>query len=162
VFKVDDLMLPLPRRFFVGSGKAVSQVSDLNAFDEALLEAGIGDTNIISVSSILPPDIKEVKMEDLPRGAIIHCVLAQQRGGEGEMITAGIGYAFRKDRQGGYVVEGHMHGTKRALKEILEWKLNGMAKRRGVQLGQYHYKIEELSIPMDHYGACIAALVYLV
>ncbi len=161
MFTVDDLMMPLPQRFFVSSGKAVSPVSDLNAFDEALLEAGIGDTNIISVSSILPPNIKQVEPQGLPHGAFLHCVLAQQRGGEGEMITAGIGYATRRDHGGGYVVEGHMHGTKRALKEVLEWKLNGMAKRRGVALGQYHYKIEELSIPMDNYGACIAALVYL-
>ncbi len=161
MFTVADLMMPLPRRFFVGSGKATSQVSDLNAFDEALLEAGIGDTNVISVSSILPPGIKEVEPQELPHGSIIHCVLAQQRGGEGEMVTAGIGYAFRRDRKGGYVVEGHMHGTKKALKEVLAWKLNGMAKRRGVALGQYRYKIEELSIPLDNYGACIAALVYL-
>lgn len=154
-------MTPLPRRFFVSSGKAVSEVSDLNAFDDALLEAGIGDTNIISVSSILPANIKQVEPCELPLGAIIHSVLAQQRGGEGEMITAGIGFAFRRDRCGGYIVEGHMHGTKRALKEVLEWKLNGMAKRRGVGLGQYHYKIEELSIPMDNYGACIAALIFL-
>lgn len=161
MLSTDDVMMPLPRRFFVSSGKAISGVSDLNAFDEALLEAGIGDTNIISVSSVLPANIKQVAPAELPHGAIIHSVLAQQRGGEGEMITAGIGFAFRRDRGGGYVVEGHMHGTKRALKEVLEWKLNGMAKRRGVRLGQYHYRIEELSIPMDNYGACIAALTFL-
>ena len=29
--------------------------------------------------------------------------------------------------KGGYVAEGHMHGTKKALKEVLEWKMNEMA-----------------------------------
>ncbi len=155
-------MLPLPTKFFVTSGKAVSKVSDLNAFDEALLNAGIGEQNLVSVSSVLPVGVQQVKRRDLPMGAITHCVLAQQRGGEGEMITAGIAYGFRKDGYGGYVAEGHLHGTKGALKEVLEWKMGEMAKLRGVRFNRIEYRIEELSIPMDHYGACLAAVVFLV
>lgn len=154
-------MLPLPAKFFVTSGKAVSRVSDLNAFDEALLNAGIGEQNLVSVSSVLPVEIKQVKRRDLPTGSITYCVLAQQRGGEGEMICAGIAYGFREDGLGGYVAEGHMHGTGKALKEVLEWKLGEMAKLRGIKFGKIEYKIEELSMPMDHYGACLAALVFI-
>ena len=58
------------------------------------------------------------------------------RGGEGEMISAGIAYAFRKDGQGGYVAEGHMHGTKKALREVLEWKMNEMANLRASSLSR--------------------------
>ena len=36
-------MLPIPTKFFVTSGKAVSKVSDLNAFDEALQNAGLAE-----------------------------------------------------------------------------------------------------------------------
>lgn len=155
-------MLPLPSKFFVTSGKAVSRVSDLNAFDEALLNAGIGEQNLVSVSSVLPIGCIQVKRRDLPMGAITHCVLAQQRGGEGEMISAGIAYGFRADGLGGYVAEGHLHGTKSAMKEVLEWKMGEMAKLRGVRFKDIEYKIEEVSIPMDHYGACLAAVVFLV
>src|SRR3989304_6142143 len=105
-------MLPIPRKFFVTSGKAVSRVSDLNAFDGAL-------------------------------------------------INAGIGYGFRDDGYGGYVAEGHMMGTGKALREVLEWKMAEMAKLRGIKFKSLDYKIEELSVPMDHYGACLAALVFL-
>ena len=155
-------MLPLPNKFFVTSGKAVSKVSDLNAFDEALLNAGIGEQNLVSVSSVLPKGASQVKRKELPMGAITHCVLAQQRGGEGEMIAAGIAYGFRNDGLGGYVAEGHIHGTKEALKEVLEWKMGEMAKLRGVRFKALNYKIEEVSIPMDHYGVCLAALVFMV
>ncbi|MCQ5375125.1 MAG: pyruvoyl-dependent arginine decarboxylase [Methanomassiliicoccales archaeon] len=151
----------IPKKFFVTSGCAVSKVSDLNAFDEALLKAKIGELNIVSVSSILPIGAKQVPQRALPMGAITHCVLAQMRGGEGEMISAGIAYGFRKDGKGGYVAEGHMHGTKKALREVLEWKMHEMAKLRGVEFKSIRYKIEELSVPMDHYGACIAALVFV-
>jgi arginine decarboxylase len=154
-------MLPLPTKFFVTSGEAVSRVSDLNAFDQALLKAGIGECNIVSVSSILPVGIKQVDRRTLPMGAITHCVLAQQRGGEGEMISAGIGYAFRTDGQGGYVAEGHMHGTQKNLKEFLRWKMLEMAKLRGIELERIFFKTEEITIPMDHYGAVLAALVFL-
>ncbi|MFQ6107353.1 MAG: pyruvoyl-dependent arginine decarboxylase [Thermoplasmata archaeon] len=154
-------MFTLPKEFFVTSGRASSRVSDLNAFDRALLNARIGEQNLVSVSSVLPAGIEEVAPRDLPVGAMTHCVLAQMRGEEGEMISAGIAYAFRKDSKGGYVSEGHIHGTRAALKEILEWKMAEMARLRNVELENVKFKVEELSIPMDHYGACVAALIYL-
>ncbi len=153
--------LPVPKRFFVSSGKATSKVSELNAFDEALIKARIGEQNLVSVSSILPEGIKKIRAVELPRGAITHCVLAQQSGSEGEMISAGIAYGFRDDEKGGYVAEGHIHGTRKALKEILKWKVDAMALLREVTFKEVFYRIEELTIPMDHYGVCLAALVYL-
>jgi arginine decarboxylase len=154
-------MLNIPQKFFVTSGKAVSKVSDLNAFDEALQNAGLSEQNIVSVSSVLPVGVRQVRKRDLPMGAITFCVLAQQRGGEGETISAGIAYGYREDGLGGYVAEGHMHGTKKSLQEVLEWKLGEMAKLRGIKFRRLEYRIEELSIPMDHYGACLAACVFL-
>ncbi len=151
----------VPKKFFVSSGCAVSKVSDLNAFDQALRNAKIGELNLVSVSSVLPVGAKKVAARELPMGCITHCVLAQMRGGEGEMISAGIAYAHRKDGKGGYVAEGHMHGTKKALKEVLEWKMNEMANLREVELMRISYAIEELSIPMDHYGTCLGALVFV-
>ena len=149
-------MLPIPSRFFVTSGRAASKVSDLNAFDAALTDAGLSEQNLVYVSSVLPVNIRQVKWQELPMGAIT------QRGGEGEMISAGIAYGFRDDGRGGYVAEGHMNGTGRALREVLEWKMGEMAKLRGIKFRKIEYKIEELSIPMDHYGACLAALVFMV
>jgi arginine decarboxylase len=47
------------------------------------------------------------------------------------------------------------------LKEILEWKMNEMAKLRGIRLKKIYYRIEELEIPLDHYGVCISAIIFL-
>ena len=44
-----DLM---PRKFFVTSGTALSDISEMNAFDQALVEAGIAEANLVPVSSI--------------------------------------------------------------------------------------------------------------
>src|SRR3989442_12219931 len=154
-------MLPIPTKFFVTSGKAVSKVSDLNAFDEALQNAGLAEQNIVSVSSVLPVGIRAVRRRDLPMGAITHCVLAQQRGGEGETISAGIAYGFRDDDFGGYGAEGHMPRTKNSLRAGMGWRLGGMAKLRGGKFRRVDYRIENLSNPMDHLGACLAALGFL-
>ena len=106
-------MYLIPKKFFVTSGFAVSMVSDLNAFDKALINADIGEQNLVSVSSVLPEGAKQVPARELPMGAVTHCILAQMRGSEGEMISAGIAYGFRKDGKGGYVAEGHIHGSKK-------------------------------------------------
>ena len=154
-------LVPVPSRFFVTSGKGINKTSELNAFDLALLQARIGEQNLVSVSSVLPIGVRQVDREPIPRGAITHGVLARHAGGEGEVISAGIAYGFRVDGQGGYVAEGHLHGTQKSLKEFLKWRMEEIAHFRGVELRRIHYRTEELSIPMDHYGVCVAACVFL-
>src|SRR5256885_14953260 len=110
-------MLPLPTKFFVTSGKAVSKVSDLNAFDEALQNAGLAEQNIVSVSSVLPVGIRAVRRRDLPMGAITHCVLAPQRGGEGQTISAGLADGVRHAAFGGVFAAGPFHRGKNSLRE---------------------------------------------
>ncbi len=156
-----ETLVPIPTRFFVTSGRGINKTSELNAFDLALLKAGIGEQNLVSVSSILPSGIKQIERRPIPMGAVTHCVLARHAGGEGEVISAGIAYAFRADGSGGYVAEGHLHGTQKALKEFLRWRMEEIGHFRGVELLRINYRTEELSIPMDHYGVCIAACVFL-
>jgi len=148
----------LPSRFFATSGKALSQVSSINAFDRALMDAGIGEYNIVGVSSVLPKGIRKVKRIDLPRGTILHCVLASMRGTGGETISSGIAYAFRSDGQGGYVVEAHGHLDASSTRDLLRRKIDEMASLRGIRIEKVEYVVEEISVPMGSYGACVAVL----
>src|SRR2546427_11578586 len=124
-------MLPIPTRFFVTSGRAVSKISDLNAFDAALTDAGLSEQNLVYVSSVLPVNIRQIKWKELPMGAITHCVLAQQRGGEGEMISAGIAFGFRDDGHGGGGGEGHMDGAGEGLRGGVAGERGGGGEHRG-------------------------------
>ncbi len=135
-------------------------VSDLNAFDRALISAGIGEQNLVSVSSVIPEGAKCTGYCEMPMGAVTHCVLAQMRGTGGETISAGIAYAYRMDDKGGYVVEGHMHGSAELLKKSLTWKMNEMSKIRDMEFSEVRFVTEELDIPVDHYGCCVVALVF--
>lgn len=57
-----------PEKYQVVSGKGSSQYS-LVAFDNALIDAGISDYNLLRVSSILPPNCRCTVKLDVPKGA---------------------------------------------------------------------------------------------
>ncbi len=153
-------MILIPSKFFVTSGAATSPVSPLNAFDLALMEADIGEQNLVCVSSVIPVNAKLTENREMPMGAVTHCVLAQMRGVEGETISAGIAYVMRKDGYGGYVAEGHLHGSGDSLKEELKNKMDEMSRIRNVEFGEINFVIEELKIPKGKYGCCVAAVVF--
>jgi len=150
----------IPKEFFVTSGRATSPVSQLNAFDLALKNAGVSQCNLVAVSSILPPGCKERKWRKLPAGSITFAVLARMNGEEGTTIGAGIAWAWEADGKYGMVAEAHGHMDHKAIKETLEWKMKEMAEIRNVEIGKIRYRIEILRVPMDHYGCVLAALVY--
>ena len=127
-------MIPMsftPSKFFITSGYATSPISDLNAFDLALLKAQISEQNLVAVSSVIPVGAEEVEVRELPMGAVTFCVLSQMRGRSGD-----------------------------SLKEELSRKMKEMSRIRGVEFGEIHYRIEELQVPQDEYGCCISALVF--
>jgi len=150
----------IPKEFFVTSGKAVSPVSELNAFDLALKKAGIAQCNLVCVSSILPRECKEINKQNIEAGSITYSVLARMDGDEGTTIGAGIAWAWAKSKKYGLVAEAHGYMDKKALEETLEWKIKEMAKIRGIKIGQIQMRIEDLRVPMDNYGCVISALVY--
>lgn len=150
----------IPQEFFIVSGKAISSVSELNAFDLALTKAGIGQCNLVPVSSILPPGCKERKWRKIPPGCVTFAVIARMDGSEGTTIGAGIAWAWEKNGKYGLVAEAHGYMDKKALKETLEWKIKEMAEIRKIEINRINYRMEVLRVPMDHYGCVIAALVF--
>ena len=150
----------IPKEFFITSGKAVSPVSELNAFDLALKRAGIGQCNLVCVSSILPRNCTEVEMHNIDAGAVTFSVMARMDGDEGTTIGAGIAWAWARSKKYGLVAEAHGFMDKKALEETLEWKIREMAKIRSIQIGPIQKRMEVQRVPMDNYGCVISALVY--
>lgn len=154
----------LPKFFFLTKGKAASSISPLNAFDEALMAAGITQCNLVSVSSILPPDAQEVEPVALTPGTITFAVLARMDGGSRETIGAGVAYAMCGSTDGmgyGLVAEAHGYKDERALTAELKYKLEQMAKVRGLTITKTKYVVESMEVPRGKDGCTIASLVYL-
>src|SRR5215475_11703449 len=90
----------------------------LNAFDNALLAAGIGNVNLVKVSSIVPPDVDIVDLPKIKPGAIVPTAYAAMTGETpGEMLAAAVGYALPEDRTKAGVTMEYLDRAKRATAE---------------------------------------------
>ena len=106
-------MVPSRIFFTKGVGKHKEQLS---SFEMALRDAGIEKFNLVSVSSILPPNCKIVPksqgLQELKPGQIIFCVMARNATNEpNRLIAASIGCAIPADSNTyGYLSEHHPFG----------------------------------------------------
>ncbi len=150
----------IPKAFFVTGGKAAGRVSELNTFDMALKNAGIEQCNLVSVSSIIPPECVEIEPIKLPIGAITYVVLSKAHG-KGRIISTGI--TWGKDVESGYGIVAEVSGNMNydTLKTKLDERLQEMANIRGIKLGKVRHRIETLKVPSNCYGCVVVALVYI-
>ncbi len=89
----------------------------LTSFEEALRSAGIAYCNLVTVSSIFPPDCKIIPRKRgeqlLNPGEITFCVMARSETNErNRLISASIGLAIPSGRKVnyGYLSEHHAYG----------------------------------------------------
>jgi arginine decarboxylase len=107
--------LYVPTKIFFTKG--VGRHKDyLASFELALRSAGIEICNLVSVSSIFPPQCKRITKEEglrlLTPGQITHCVMARNSTNEpNRLIAASIGVALPAEAdQYGYLSEHHPYG----------------------------------------------------
>lgn len=85
------------KRFWIVSGTGIGNTT-LTAFDAAVLNAGIGNFNLVKVSSIVPPNCRREKAppeEFLNPGSIVPCAFAHGVAKHGDQpISAAIGVAL--------------------------------------------------------------------
>ena len=142
----------------ITSGKSEGPTK-LNAFDNALLDAGIGDINLIKVSSIIPPGCEVVELPEFPAGEMVNTVLSHAFSKrKGDLLCAVIAVALGDDL--GCVVE-HT-GVNRNPKKVVE-EAESMVKYMMQVRGQEIRKIiiEHENHVVENQGAVIAAVVYL-
>ncbi len=151
-------------RFAVVSGKGVSSFSALNAFDNALLDAGIGNYNLVPVSSILPENIRLVSLDELnaPEGSVVYVVLGKALGKSGDLISAGVKWALGVDRKGrryGIIMEDGGEKSRYACERDLDLKLKEAVEVRGLNVESSGGVVESMVVPRGKYGAVVAAVV---
>lgn len=129
------MIIPLPTTYFLVAGYAEGPTA-LNAFDNALMAAGVGNTNLLRMSSILPPAAKEIPPIKLPYGALIPIAYAEETGEEhGTMVAAAVAVGIPDDPTlPGIIMEHHMRGEESACREIVVEKVNAGFAARGFRL----------------------------
>ena len=130
----------------------------LNAFDNALLEAKIGNVNLIPVSSMLPPNTQLVDMPELEPGEMTNCVLSSQYSpNPGDEISAVIGFC-QADEMGCVIEAKGVNKPIDKLKKEAKFMAEYMMEKRELEIIDYkeiiqtHTVIERASV--------VAALVY--
>jgi len=131
----------------------------LNAFDNALSDAGIGDVNLIKVSSMLAGETEIETLPKLKAGAMVNCVLSEiTSDNPGDQITAVVGVAIGKEL--GCAVEAC--GTNKDLDELIdeaEKMVKYMMEKRNVEIQDLI--IEYATATVENIASAIASVVYL-
>lgn len=154
------MMSPTPNRFALVRGASEGRTR-LNAFDNSLLNAGVGDTNLMRVSSILPPAARQADVHDfdLPKGGLLPLAYATIDGTTpGRMISAAVAVGIPEDdSQPGVIMEFEDHAGLEIVESIV----------RQMVIDAFDYrerKLKEiLSIGIEHKvevcGAVFASVV---
>ncbi|HOI72290.1 MAG TPA: arginine decarboxylase, pyruvoyl-dependent [Methanobacterium sp.] len=142
----------------ITSGKAEGPTI-LNAFDNALLDAGIGDVNLIKVSSILPTGAEIVELPEFPAGKMVNTVLSYVSSNQKDDHLCAVIAVAIADELGCVVEHGGVNKDSEEVKgEALEM-VNSMMQVRGFEIKDIIIKCQEHQVRKQ--GAAIAALVYL-
>jgi len=159
-------MILVPKSYFIVHGVGEDDLSWLNAFDNALDDAGITNYNWVCVSSILPFNTEEDKSKSLPKeGSILFCVMSRIDGVKGNQISAAIAVAKvideKKFKKFGLVVESTSKEAKEKNMELLLTnKLEEMCRLRKMKIIEFKIEHSRLLKIKKKYGTALAVVVF--
>jgi arginine decarboxylase len=145
--------------------KAVSVVAgagegptDLNAFDKALMDAGIANLNFLRVTSIFPLGAKVVPIRAFTQGMLMPAVYARiSRHTPGERIAAAVGVGIAEEGYG-VIMEYSHSGSAENADQIVRGMVDEALRMRGLRL------TETIVAAKDHVvqrTGCVVAAVLL-
>jgi arginine decarboxylase len=150
---------PIPTRYFLCAGFGEAS-TELNAFDAALLSAGVGDTNLVKMSSILPPRATEIKPYELAKGSLVPLAYGEMTCDKpGTLISAAVAVGIPEDDQkAGLIMECSRIGTADVCEETVRRMVReGMETIRGNKIKEI--KSISTSLTVKRIGSVFAAVV---
>jgi arginine decarboxylase len=115
----------VPRMYMLVSGVGDAKFA-LNAFDRALRDAGVGDLNLVKVTSILPPQAVPGLRADIPDGAVVFAAVGSITSIQpGELLSAAVAVGIPTDESAPGVL---MEGSGRKPASVLEEEVRYMAE----------------------------------
>lgn len=150
-------MRQVPERLWITSGVAEGD-TELNAFDNALLRADIGNFNLIKVSSIVPKGvILAEEGPQVPEGALVPAVLSTAVSSvPGELISSCVGLGLSKDSYG-IIMEYAGRASATDAEEMTKKMLEEAFARRGMTL--HRVLLKACQHRVEKVGCTVAAVV---
>lgn len=130
-------MLPTFTKFWLASGKDTGP-TPLNAMDFAYLNAGVGDTNLMVVSSILPPNCQLVAPFKLQPGTLQYIAAARKKRDGIEFpgatfMSAAVAVGLPEDpNEAGLIMEhsGYFNTKQDCENKVRQMVMVGLARRK--------------------------------
>ena len=130
--------------------------SELTAFDNALLKAGIGHLNLIAVTSIFPEGASLSPLPEIPTGTLTPTVYAKMVSETpGETVSACIGVGVTS--KGGVLMEAHGPWKAEEIEERVRRMVEEGMHKRGLEPYELHFATAEHVV--DRIGSAVAAAV---
>jgi len=153
----------IPRNLYITTGFGESNISQLNAFDNALENANIGHYNLVKVSSIVPPniiihDFKNIKLFPLP-GSIVFTAYAKLTSSrENKLISAGVSIGIPIDvNSHGIIMEYEDFTNEIEIKDMLEKMVKEGMNNRNIEIKEITTKTVQYQVKKC--GAVCAAII---
>ncbi|MBE3574168.1 MAG: arginine decarboxylase, pyruvoyl-dependent [Firmicutes bacterium] len=152
-------MLPTPNVFKIGSGAAAGP-TPLNAFDNALLASGVGNLNLVRVSSILPPHCEQDQGLVIPPGSLVPTAYASLVCDKaGQEIGAAVAIGRTKDSYGVIMEYSGYCSREQAEATVTEMVRAGF-RQRGIEPVEILVRGSSIVVP-EGQAACAFACVSL-
>lgn len=138
-------------KYTIRSGVGQSD-KQLSSFDKALWEAGVGNYNLVKLSSILPAGCKMVEHIDLTEGSLLPTAFSRISSAEkGTHLVSSIGVGIPKDDSCVGVIMEHStidKGVKQTLKELVSM-IEEAFEMRGCELREIKSDFAECIVRKD-------------
>jgi arginine decarboxylase len=137
--------------------------TELSAFDQALVSAGVANFNLIYLSSVLPPNSKVITHDTLPEvegewGDRLYIVMAQMRVSQrNHEAWAGVGWIQDPATKKGLLVEHEGHSEAEVRADIKN-SLEALAKNRGTKFGPISMEVVGIRCELDPVCALVCAV----
>ncbi|HHY99068.1 MAG TPA: arginine decarboxylase, pyruvoyl-dependent [Firmicutes bacterium] len=152
-------MLPTPKKFTLVSGSAEGKTK-LTAFDKALLASGIGNLNLLKVSSVLPAGAQYVEKLDIPPASLTPTAYGYITSDvPGEIISAAIGVGM-SDGTFGIIMEFSGKCSAAEAEEQIREMVKEAFEVRGMDLTDIKVKAVEHKVEKIGCAFAGAALWY--
>jgi arginine decarboxylase len=145
-----------PNCFWPTSG-AAEGITPLNAFDNALLRAGIGNLNLIKLSSVLPAAaVRLTQPPAIAHGSLVPTVYTTRTGTTpGEVVAAAVGIGFQREGHG--MIYECTGNSRAAVESQVRRMVEDSFVQRGYEL--HDFLVASAEHRVESVGCALAAVV---
>tara|TARA_B100000287_G_scaffold283165_1_gene266807 strand:- start:502 stop:1185 length:684 start_codon:yes stop_codon:yes gene_type:complete len=134
-----------------------------DAYDQGLVELGLGDSRLIEVQgAFLPMGFEATPPQALPMGSLVECHLATAYAYNGSSACAGVAWAACTTPEGEecaivakITTELDYEETESLLKRNLQRRLAS----RDLEVQSFDVAVDEVTAAKDHFGVAMSALI---